>query len=99
MMSDIRVAAPEQPRIRPAFTVQKLEGKVSRTIYDTDPKTGKRTERSVEFDAGYLVTMYKGHSIRVLDDKHLKRLGFDKTIPLINNDGDEVGSIPNPVNS
>lgn len=96
-MSNIRVAAPEAPKVRPAFMVKKLEGKITRTIIDLDPKTGKRSERTVEADAGYLVTMYKGHSIRVLDDKHLKRLGFDKTIPLVNNDGDVVGEIPNTV--
>lgn len=98
-MSDIRVAAPEAPRIRPAFTVQKIAGKATKEIIDLDPKTGKRVVRSVEVDAGYLVTMYKGHSIRCWDDKHLARLGFDRTIPLLNKDGDEVGSIPNPVNS
>lgn len=98
-MSDIRVAVPEQPKIRPAFSVRKLEGKAKREIISLDPTTGKRTVKTVEVDAGYLVTMYKGHSIRVWDEANLHRLGFDRTIPLVNPEGDVVGEMPNNVAS
>lgn len=95
---EMRVAAPIKQRIRPAFTVRKLEGKVQRKVLGFDPK-GKKTEQTVEVDAGYLVTLAKGHSIRVYSDKDMHRLGFDRSIPLVDmeHDGEVVGEIPNPV--
>lgn len=101
-MSDVRIARPNGPRIVPAFTVQKLEGKVSRTMIKFDSK-GQKKEEVVEVDAGYLVKFpAKGHSIRVRNAAELKRLGFDRTIPLVddNSEDDEaVGSMPNSVAS
>jgi hypothetical protein len=95
---DVRVAAPVRQRIRPAFTVRKLEGKVQRKVLGFDTQ-GKKTEKLVEVDAGYMVTLAKGHSIRVYSDKDMHRLGFDRSIPLVDmeNDGQVVGEIPNPV--
>lgn len=93
---NMRVAAPDRPQVRPAFMVEKLNGKVSREIINFDPK-GKKVATTVEVDAGYLVSFPKGHSIRVFDDAELHRLGFDRTIPLIDDDGEEVGVIPNPI--
>lgn len=97
-MSDIMVAAPAKHRIRPAFTVQKLNGKIKQTVLSFDQK-GKRTETVVDVDAGYMVTLARGHSIRVLTDKEMQRLGFDRNIPLIDfeRDGEVVGELPNPV--
>lgn len=99
-MSDheVRVAAPMKQRIRPAFTVRKLEGKVRQRILGFDGK-GKKTETFVDVDAGYMVTLAKGHSIRVYTDKDMHRLGFDRSIPLVDmeNEGMVVGEIPNPV--
>lgn len=99
-MSNMRVAATPQRRIKPAFTVQKLEGKRKMTLIGRDAK-GNKQEKVVEVDAGYMVKFSKGHSIRVANDAELKRLGFDQTIPLIddgNQDADEaVGYIDNPI--
>lgn len=99
-MSGIRVAAPSQKRIVPAFMVKKLEGMVERTMIVFD-KEGRRKEKLVQQDAGYLVSFpTKGHSIRVKDMADLRRLGFDRTIPLVdaeNDDDDAVGEIPNVV--
>lgn len=99
---NMQIAAPQRRKIVPAFTVQKLEGKVERTLIKFDAK-GKRYEDIVKVDAGYLVSFpTKGHSIRVKDAAELKRLGFDQTIPLVdaNNDEDEIeGYIPNSITS
>lgn len=99
-MSNIQIAAPNQQRIVPAFMVQRLEGTVERTMIVFD-KEGRRQEKVVKQDAGYLVSFpTKGHSIRVKDAAELKRLGFDRTIPLVdaNGDNDDVlGSMPNTV--
>jgi hypothetical protein len=92
----MQIAAPDAPKIRPAFTVEKMEGKITREVINFDAK-GKKVVTSVEADAGYFVKFPKGHSIRVLDDAELHRLGFDRTIPLINDDGEEVGHIPNHI--
>lgn len=99
-MSNVQIAAPARQRIVPAFVVQKLEGTVERTMIVFD-KEGRKQEKVVKVDAGYLVSFpAKGHSIRVRDVAELKRLGFDKTIPLVdaNGDNDDVfGDIPNPI--
>ena len=92
----MQIAAPERPKVRPAFMVEKLEGKISREVINFDAK-GKKVVSLVDVDAGYLVKFPKGHSIRVLDDAELHRLGFDRTIPLIDDDGEQVGTIPNHI--
>lgn len=89
------VAAPEQRKIKPAFIVKKLEGTRTENIITFDAK-GKRQMKTVEVDAGYLVKFpHRGHSIRVKTDAELARLGFDQTIPLLDQDGEPVGEIDN----
>lgn len=99
-MSNIRIAQPTQRKIVPAFVVQKLDGEVERTIIGKDSK-GARKETTVKVPAGYLVSFpTKGHSIRVLTEAALKRLGFDQTIPLVDagSDNDDIlGEMPNAV--
>ncbi len=96
-MSNVRVAQPTKQRVRPAFTVQKLDGKRKKDIITIDAK-GKRTPQTVDVDAGYLVSFPKGHSIRVATDDDLRRLGFDRTIELVDMESDEVvGVMPNPI--
>lgn len=99
-MSNVRVAAPQRQRIVPAFVVKKLDGTVERTLIQFD-KEGKKYNKQVKVDAGYLVSFpSKGHSIRVKNAEELRRLGFDQTIPLIddsNDDDDVLGYIPNSV--
>jgi hypothetical protein len=96
----MRIAAPNRVKIVPAFTVEKLEGERERTMIVFD-KEGKRQEKLVKEPAGYLVKFpTKGHSIRVRNMEELKRLGFDRTIPLVdaNSDDDDVlGDMPNTV--
>lgn len=97
-MSKMMMAAPNQQRIVPAFVVERLEGKVDRTIIGFD-KEGRKVPKVVSVDAGYLVKFpTKGHSIRVKDAADLKRLGFDRTIPLVDDNAendDVVGYVPN----
>lgn len=94
----VRVAEPQRRNIVPAFAVKKLDGEVERTIIGRDSK-GERTTKVTKVPAGYLVMFpAKGHSIRVANDAELKRLGFDRTIDLIdaNSDNDDVeGTMPN----
>lgn len=96
----VQVAAPARQRIVPAFVVRKLPGTVEREVITFD-KEGKRTTRLVKVDAGYEVSFpAKGHSIRVKNDAELKRLGFDKTVPLVDDGAehdDVVGYMPNSV--
>lgn len=88
-MANMRIATPQQPKIVPAFTVQKLEGKVPHTIIRYSGKDGDRVreEIEVEEDAGFLVRFpIKGASIRVRNEKELAWLGFDQTIELVSED-------------
>lgn len=96
---DIRIAQPEQKKVVPAFTVKKLDGSFEEPIYGLS-KDHKRTVKVVKRDAGYLVTFSKGHSIRVATDAELIRMGFDKTIPMVQPgaDTDAVGHMPNYIN-
>lgn len=99
-MAGLQIAAPMRQRVVPAFTVKKLDGKVSRPLIQFD-KEGKKYEKIVEAPAGYLVHFpSKGHSIRVRNDAELKRLGFDQTIPLVDDNAendDVLGHIPNNI--
>lgn len=99
-MSNLSIAAPARQRIVPAFVVQKLEGQVERTVIQFD-KEGRKHDKIVKVDAGYMVSFpSKGHSIRVRNKEELKRLGFDRTVPLVD-DGSEnddvVGYMPSNV--
>lgn len=95
---DTRISAPEMQRIVPSFIVKKLEGTVERNIIVFD-KEGLKQIKTVKSPAGYMVSFpTKGHSIRVRDDADLRRLGFDRTIPLVNDNEDDdsiVGVMPN----
>ncbi len=83
-------AVPQQTAIVPIFTVEKLQGKVKRTVHLFDPKERKILSKVIEVDAGYLVKFPKGHSIRAYDEEHLKALGADlKYIPLVDENSGE----------
>jgi hypothetical protein len=91
------VAKPVENRPKPAFVVQELEGKRTRTIYEFDAK-GKKQAKVVEVPAGYMVKFpHKGHSIRVATKEDLQRLGFDQTVPLLNEEGEAVAEIDNMI--
>lgn len=97
-MNGLQIATPDAPKIRPAFTVRKLDGKRKFLLWSFDSK-GKKVAKEVEEDAGFMVRFAKGHSIRVRTEADLKRLGFDRTIPLVdmNHDGFVMGAIPNDI--
>lgn len=90
----IALAAPQRTAYKPAFSVEKLPGKRVKTLHQKDDKTKQIIETQVEVDAGYKVVFSKGHSIRISTDAELRRLGFDRTIPLVNDDGDVAGYVP-----
>lgn len=94
----VRIAAPQQPKLKPAFKVEELEGTREVTLHGFDTK-GRKTIKTVEVPAGFLVTFAKGHSIRVANEEELHRLGFDQTIPLVDVDGDDEpqGMVSNPI--
>ena len=91
------VAVNEQSRVRPAFTVKKLDGVVTHTKHIFDKKENKIKSKQVEEPAGYLVTFAKGHSIRCKDQEHLEKIGAGlRMIPLVDTDtGEEKGAVPN----
>lgn len=93
MSNAVRVAAPQQRKVRPAFMVQQLTGEKVVTLHSFNEK-GKRIAIEKKEPAGYLVKFSKGHSIRVRNDADMARLGFDQTIDLVDGD-DVVGQIPN----
>lgn len=94
MAQRFSVARPLKEQYRPAFTVKKLDGKRTEELITWDNK-GQKQVKLVEVDAGYMVYMRNGHSIRVRDEANLKRLGFDQTIPLVDDEGESVAEIPN----
>lgn len=91
------VARPEKEKVRPAFMVKKLDGKRKEEIITFDNQ-GKKQIKTVEVDAGYMVYMRNGHSIRIRNDADLQRLGFDQTIPLLDDEGEAKGDMPNYIN-
>lgn len=88
--------APEQ-RIKPAYTVEKLDGTFKKTVYKRDSEKGL-VQTIVEAPRGYMVRMLKGHSIHIETYKELERLGFAGAVPLVDvAEGEKVGSIPSSV--
>lgn len=100
--SDVYAAATNVPQIIPAFTVEKLDGERDHTIHGWDSK-GNRVLKTVKEPAGWLVKFPrkhasgKPHSIRVRTAAELKRLGFDRAVPLISTDANDdrvFGTLP-----
>ena len=91
------IAAPQETKYIPAFTVSKLEGKRKQEIRSFNA-AGELVIKTVEEDAGWLVRFpAKGHTLRVTTKKELERLGFDKTIRLVDAEGDTRATMPNPL--
>jgi len=93
------VAVPQQQVIRPAFSVQKLEGTFTSYVHAFDKENNKIVRKAVEKPAGYLVRFARGHSIRCLDEAHLRDIGAHlRMIPMVNTEtGDVSGYVPNTV--
>ena len=90
------MAAPQRAKVKPAFVVQKLPGTRELLTIKYDDK-GKRREMRTEVDAGFLVTIRRGDSFRVSSMDELHRLGFDDVIPMVDDDGETVGFLDNPI--
>lgn len=105
-------AARPTQNYRPAFLVTKLEGTYEVTVYEMEPygkedRNGDRKHRLVQKvetrPKGWLVTFPKQrrehwHSVHIATIDEMTRLGFDQTeVPLVDEDGEAVGSVPNRV--
>jgi len=90
------MAAPSRVQARPAFIVEKLPGMREQKVIKILPD-GKRKETLVEVDAGYLVTISKGDSVRIGTLAELHRLGLDDVVPMVDDDGEVQGYLENPV--
>jgi hypothetical protein len=92
----IYAAIPQQQQIRPAFTVEKLNGTVPHRVHIFDKEANKIKSKVIQEPAGYLVKFYKGHSIRCRDEAHLRQIGADlQLIPMIDDEGDVKAVMPN----
>lgn len=90
------VALPEPDKIRPAFTVRKIEQEMPHRVHIFDKGSNRIKSKMVMEPGGYLVTFRKGHSIRCKDEAHLKRIGAHvRLIPLVNDEGEIKGMTPN----
>lgn len=80
-------------KIRPKFEVEELSGEVDHTKYVKD-EDGNLVQETVKEPAGFMVYFPSGNSIRVRNEKELKRLGFHRNSTLIDMEsGDEVGEV------
>ena len=80
----------EQPKFKPAYQVEVLQGEVEveRCTFDADGAIVKVKQME---PAGYMVHFFKGHSIRVKDIKGLEELGLGSaTVSLIRESGESV---------
>tara|TARA_R100001594_G_scaffold22817_1_gene44311 strand:- start:6393 stop:6731 length:339 start_codon:yes stop_codon:yes gene_type:complete len=83
------------PNVKPAYIVQRIEGKVKHTT--AKPKeTGGFDYTEKQEPGGYMVYLPNGDSLRVRTDGELQRLGFDSPANLVDMDsGEVVGSMSN----
>lgn len=92
------------PKYVPAFTVLKLEGEYETTVakmvpYGQKDRDGRLKHRleyeTVKKPRGYLVSSPKNGSVHISTLEELEALGFtDTEVPLVDEDGEAVGSIP-----
>jgi len=95
-VQQVYAAIPAQQKVKPAFTVTKLEGTRPHRVHIFDKENNRIRSKIVQEPAGYLVKFYKGHSIRCRDEAHLRRIGAGlHLVPLVNEEGEIVGTIPN----
>lgn len=89
-------ALPQQMRVRPAFTVERLTGTIPHRVHLFDKETNRIRSKVVQEPAGFLVKFYKGHSIRCRDEAHLRHIGAGlNLVPLLNDEGEVKGVMPN----
>lgn len=99
---------PEQ-KYKPYFTVFQIEGTTTKRVAkmvkfgnrvdkDGNPKNLRLEYEDVEMPLAYLVTFPKGHSIHIDSYEKLEAMGFtDTEVPLVDEDGEAVGSLPNRI--
>lgn len=88
-------AQTREQRVRPAFTVEKLEGTRTevRHIFNKDAR--KIMKKEVDIPAGYMVRCAKGHSVRVDEDGLQRILDGDDTVELVDMEtGETKGLVP-----
>lgn len=88
-------AQTREQRVRPAFTVEKLEGTRTEVRHIFNPKNHKIQMKEVEIPAGYMVRCAKGHSVRVDEDGLQRILDGDDTVELVDMEtGETKGLVP-----
>lgn len=111
-MQQMIPAAQPQQKFRPQFYVTKLEGEYPVKVYHMEEygkpdKNGEKKHRLVMKEEmrkkGWLVTFPKPrpehvHSVHIATIEEMEAYGFTATeVPLIDNEGEVVGAIPNAV--
>lgn len=97
-----------QPKYIPAFTVLRLEGTYQKTVAKMVPISGKKDKNGnlkyrLEYvtedrPRGFLVASPKNGSVHIDSLEKLEEYGFtDLEVPLVDEDGEGVGSIPNQI--
>jgi hypothetical protein len=96
-----RIAMPHQQKIKPAFTVKKLDGTVETKVITYVDK--KRTVETKKVPAGFMVRTLRGDEFRVGSEKELERLEMDEnsTVALHDSENadllDPVGAVRNTI--
>lgn len=92
----VMVAVPEQEKLRPAFTVRRIEEMMPHRINVFDKENNRIRSKTIMEPGGYLVTFRKGHSIRCRNEEQLKQIGANvRLIPLMDDEGETKGMIQN----
>jgi len=96
--SQMMIGVPAEKRPKPAFTVRKLEGTRPHRVHIFDKNDHKIKSKVIQEPAGYMVTTYKGNSIRCRSEDHLRSIGAGvRLVPLLDDKGEPVGAIENSI--
>jgi hypothetical protein len=106
-------AARPQSKYIPAFTVLKVDGMYKKTVAEMIPRKNKDgtilkdkngnpkhtlAYKEVELPMGYLVASPRNGSVHIDTIEKLEEHGFtDLEVPLVDEDGEGVGSLPNQI--
>jgi hypothetical protein len=101
-------AARPQAKYIPAFTVLRLEGTYTKTVAKMVPISDRKDRHgnqrmklvyeTVEVPRGFLVASPKNGSVHLDSYEKLEEWGFtDTEVPLVDDDGEGVGSVPNHI--
>lgn len=102
-------AARPQSKYIPAFTVLRLEGTYRKVVAEMvpygkkvdkegNPKNFRLEYKEIEVPRGFLVASPKNGSVHIDSLEKLEQYGFtDLEVPLVDEDGEGVGSVPNQI--